>query len=447
MPFEIKKLWYDREETVLNQRIHNYIKANPNQFTERVLIVYGLAQVLFALLADTPQNIWKGLVTIVVSPCGLITDYLALVGVGATFLNAGLVTLSAVYLASRCKVRYTGVVIASIFISGGFALFGKNIANIWPIYLGVYLYARYHKKPFGDYLPIAFFGTALGPLVSEFGLIYQNYPVWVRLLAALVAGVIVGFFLPPVSRRTAICHQGYNLYNVGFSAGLIGTVFVSMFRSFGYTPSVNFYWSTEYTPMLAVFLLLLFSGLTGVGIWLDRHALRDFKIITCHSGHSADYLRLVGFPGTMINVGLIGILYTVYILVIGGDLNGPTAGCILTVAGFGACGLNLRNVTYTALGVILGSMVKVWSLTDPAVQLSVILCTGLAPIAGSFGLLCGIAAGFIHSSVVLNVGTLYSALNLYNNGFSTGLVATILVPAILAVKKPAVDHVIPPTEE
>ena len=43
--------------------------------------------------------------------------------------------------------------------------------------------------------------------------------------------------------------------------------------------------------------------------------------------------------------------------------------------------------------------------------------------------------GLIHSSVVLCVGALHGGLNLYNNGFSAGLVCIILIPLIEVFQK------------
>ena len=66
--------------------------------------------------------------------------------------------------------------------------------------------------------------------------------------------------------------------------------------------------------------------------------------------------------------------------------------------------------------------------------LAALFCTGLAPIAGQFGWKWGVVAGMLHASVVLNVGFLQGWLNLYNNGFSAGLVCIVLVPLIEAVQ-------------
>ena len=47
--------------------------------------------------------------------------------------------------------------------------------------------------------------------------------------------------------------------------------------------------------------------------------------------------------------------------------------------------------------------------------------------------IAGLIAGFIHSSVALNVGIVYKGLNLYNNGFAGGIVAIFMVPVIESI--------------
>ena len=153
-----------------------------------------------------------------------------------------------------------------------------------------------------------------------------------------------------------------------------------------------FYWSTEYTNLLAAYLIALFVILIVVGFWLDRCAIKDLKYITRHSGQGADYIGTLGFPGTMINMGLIGLFFTFIFWPSAGQSMGPPPGASFPSPGSGAAGVNLRT-TFIVLGVIFGSFVKVWNLTDPAVQLSVLLCTGLAPLAGKYGLFYGMLSG------------------------------------------------------
>ena len=57
-------------------------------------------------------------------------------------------------------------------------------------------------------------------------------------------------------------------------------------------------------------------------------------------------------PGLVyINMALLGIVFTTYILIVGGELNGPTIGGIFTVVGFCASGKHLKNVLPILLGV------------------------------------------------------------------------------------------------
>ena len=53
-------------------------------------------------------------------------------------------------------------------------------------------------------------------------------PVIKKLLPLIVIGTIIGFIIPPLTAFTKKIHQGYDLYNVGFAAGLLGTVFASI---------------------------------------------------------------------------------------------------------------------------------------------------------------------------------------------------------------------------
>lgn len=85
-------------------------------------------------------------------------------------------------------------------------------------------------------------------------------------------------------------------------------------------------------------------------------------------------------------------------------------------------------------GVILGSFVKTWNISDPSAMLALLLSTTLAPIAGEFGVVAGVLAGFLHASVALNVGIVYGGMNLYNNGFAGGIIAMFLVPVIQSVR-------------
>jgi hypothetical protein len=85
------------------------------------------------------------------------------------------------------------------------------------------------------------------------------------------------------------------------------------------------------------------------------------------------------------------------------------------------------------VGVALGAYGMKHTPNYPSLQLAGLFGTTLAPIAGHFGPLFGILAGFIHSALVLQTGGPVAGLNLYNNGFSGGLIAIVLYPTITAI--------------
>ena len=98
--------------------------------------------------------------------------------------------------------------------------------------------------------------------------------------------------------------------------------------------------------------------------------------------------------------------------------------------GFAAFGVHVRNYLPVLLGVYLSTFLNHTLPTTPGIQMGAIFAAGLSPIAGQFGILAGLIAGMLHAAVVMCTSALYGGLNLYNSGFSTGLVAVVLVPAL-----------------
>lgn len=97
------------------------------------------------------------------------------------------------------------------------------------------------------------------------------------------------------------------------------------------------------------------------------------------------------------------------------------------------------NILPIMAGVALGGATLQWDAAGPASQMAALFGTTLAPVAGCFGPLAGVLAGFLHGSVVLRTGGFVGGVNLYNNGFSGGLVALFLVPILSAFLKKGED--------
>ncbi len=409
-----------------------YDENDQSSFLFSTMVLFALFLIAFGILCGPPPELLPGLWHIITERAVLITDSIMVGGMGAAFLNAGLVTLISLWILYACKAAISGATIAAVFLMAGFSLFGKDVWNILPILLGGFLYSRYKKLPFSQYIYTSLFGTALAPVVTEISsIVDRQWP-----LLPIAIGTAVGFVLPAISVFTVRVHQGYNLYNGGFAAGLVGMVLASILKSFGYVFETRLEWSTGNNLKLSVFLFILFGALFLTGFFCNKRSLRNLKDIIRHSGRAvADFVHHDGYPIVMMNMGIIGAVATIYVLLVGGELNGPTVGGILTVCGFGGFGKHLRNITPIILGVVLTSFWTVWKLNDPAVLLAALFATGLAPVAGQFGWLWGIVAGSAHACVVLNVSFLHGGLNLYNNGFSAGLVCIVLVPLIEALKR------------
>ena len=380
------------------------------------------------------DEIFRGIVQIVREPDFLITDYFVIGGIGAAFINAGVLTLICIGIMYALDMNFDGHTITSTCLMFGFSLFGKNLLNIWMILLGVFLYAKYHKTTVKRYLYVGFYGTSLSPIVTQV-MHMGNLPLPLRMFLCAATGIIIGFVLPPLSTHVHYSHKGYSLYNVGFAGGIIATVIVSLLKSFGITIESRLIWFTGQNQTFIILLSILFGAMIVYGIVTDPMGLEDYRsILRSYGLGGTDYYKSEGGAATMINMGVNGLAVMLFVVMVGADLNGPTIGGIFTVVGFSATGKHLRNILPVMAGVLIASEAKSWSITDPSAILALLLSTTLAPIAGEFGIIAGVIAGFLHSSVALNVGIVYGGMNLYNNGFAGGLVAMFLVPVIQSIR-------------
>jgi hypothetical protein len=411
----------------------NLMKDRAYQFG--LLGLFSLSLVIVGFFLSTPTEIIGGLKLILTSPATLITDYFGLGGPGATFVNAGLLGMIITYMLYRIGIHFNGATLAAIMLIIGFSFFGKNLINIWFIIAGVYLYAKVQGDSYSKHVYVSLFGTALAPMASAL-LTYPGLGLVQRMLISSIVGMSMGFILPPLATYMLRVHQGFNLYNVGFTVGVVGTIYVAVFKSFGFQVESQMIWTDAYTTVSAVILYASFAAFLFLGWWVNPGVIKALPRLFKYVGRLVtDFVILEGFGMTLFNMGMLGIMATTFVLAVGAPINGPVIGGILTVAGFGGFGKHPNNVWPIFAGVFLGSLMKVWSITEPGPILAALFGTALAPLAGEFGWGVGILTGFIHSSVVLSVGVLHSGLNLYNNGFSAGFVAAFLIPVIEAFKK------------
>ena len=392
--------------------------------------LYGLALLVFGLCQQPFDQILAGLYTIVTEEDVLITDYIAVAGIGAAFVNSGLVTLASVALLWLTKDPLNGATSVTIGLVSGFSLFGKNIVNMWPIIIGTALYALFKREPFARQVNVALRATALSPIVSFMS---ADLSPWLGVLM----GLVIGFLISPVAEHAHQVQNGMNLYSLGFSCGLLAMMLVPAFKAFGLTPEPAHYWSTGNNVQLglalgALCLVFILAGLAR----RPKQVLKQYWALLRTSGRvPSDYIRTFTPGPVLVNMGVNGLIGTGYILLTGGDLNGATIGAIFTIIGFSGYGKHAFNIVPVMVGVLLGSLTNHVDPNSSALQLAGLFGTTLAPFAGVFGWPFGVLAGLLHSSVVLQAGLPLEGMNLYNNGFSGGLVAIVLYPILQTVVK------------
>ena len=397
-------------------------------------IAVSVLLMLLGVALDDPANILPGLYHIVTMQDLLITDYVHIAGVGATLINCGLVTIISILLIKLSDDTFNGFTLVEMGLMAGFSLFGKNILNIWPILLGTWLYAKYQRQPFGKHVSVGLLATSLSPLVSymALGSVHASIPL------GILVGVAIGFILPPLSSYTYKIQNGLNLYNMGFACGLLAMMIVPVLIAFGDHPDSALYWTDEHHLAFAVILTILCLFFIVAGLYFGGDSIREvlagYRQLLSTTGRApSDYLRMFGAGPVLVNMGVNGLLGMLYIFLAGGDLNGPTTGGIFTIIGFSAFGKHAFNIVPVMAGVYLGAFGMHYSPDYPSLQLAGLFGTTLAPISGHFGWPFGILAGFIHSALVLQTGGPVAGLNLYNNGFSGGLIAIVLYPTITAI--------------
>ena len=371
------------------------------------------------------ENIFIGMYKIITSPAVLVTDFMQVGGIGAAFLNAILIFSFNFFLVKSFKVKINGITIAAFFTVFGFSFFGKNILNILPFYLGGILYSIYTSTDFSEHIiPIAF-SSALAPFVSSVAF-YGEISYETSYINAILIGVLIGFIVVPLAKSLYDFHEGYDLYNLGFTAGILGSVIIAVLKLYHFEITPQYLLSTEYDMPLKILCSSLFLSLIIIGFYINDSSLSGYFSLMKDDGYKSDFVKKYGYGLTFINMGVMGFISIGFVIITGQTFNGPILAGVFTVVGFSANGKTVFNTFPILVGILLASLGSKGN--DFTLAISGLFGTALAPISGVFGPIAGIIAGWLHLAVVQNVGLVHGGLNLYNNGFSAGIVAGFLLP-------------------
>lgn len=402
------------------------------QMNRQYYYLFGLSVMLMilAFIIESPQSLVSGMMTILVSPSQLFTDYMEIASVGSTLLNVAIMLCISIYSYKKLEIPLNGTVIGSLGMLAGFSFFGKNLFNSIPFMIGVWIYTKVTKQNYRNYVIVGLFGSALGPLISFLafsGVLPQGWSV----LIAYALGIFIGFILPQLSTQFLGFHQGFSLYNVGFTAGIIGMVVLGFMNAFGIEVETRTLTSTQ-SPLILYQLLIGFCVIlivTSFYLHFKKKEKYHFKLLLKLSGRlPSDFVEMTNLATVTLNMSIIGFILLGYVLMNGGQLNGPIVGSIIGVMSFGAFGNQVKNTVPVLVGIMIGSYLTGVEPTSTSALIAAIFGTTLAPVSGYYGPLAGMIAGFVHITLVSHVVVMHGGLNLYNNGFAGGFVAAVLVP-------------------
>lgn len=388
-----------------------------------------------SLFMDSPGDILAGWKEIIRSETHLTTDFLEVGGLGATLFNSSLTILFYILILYLNKIEISGQLAAAIGIASGFSFFGTHILNALPIIFGGLLYVRLFEKDLSKEIFKILLASSLGPFLSFVAISTELSTPWNTILA-LALGLLIGFIDVPVASNAVNFHQGYTLFNAGFTSGLIAIMLTSLLRFTGLELANRAVISKEGSKTVA-YLMLAYS-LLQIIIFAYRLKQKDkllaYKNVLMHSGHSVDFDAEFSPSLANLNSGVTGLLCLAWVAILGGSFNGPVIGSIITVMSFSIIGKTPFNILPILISVPLFNYLVGGDPSSTACLTTTFLGCSLAPLVGTYGYLAGFVAAFIHAAVNGQVLPLQAGMNLYNNGLSTGLVAAFLVPVLQELK-------------
>lgn len=300
---------------------------------ERVLLglvtTTAFGCVVFGFLVESPTDV-MGNIGRILSPRNiLVTDFTDLGGLGGALLQAGLLTLVACAIHWLTGARIDGGAVGCLYMLLGFAFFGKTLFNVWPILIGVGLYARVRKEPLRDHVTAAIFATALAPIFTE--VVFNSaLSQVVSIPLGFMICLMIGFVVAPIARQLFRAHNGFTLYNMGFVAGFLGAVIVAMLQSYGLKGQPEMVWTHCHNKPLLILIMLILALLVGAAFSLDPRPWRSYLNLHRQTGQApADFIGTAGTSATLLHMAAVGLIATGYVLIIGA---GFTASVVSAVA-------------------------------------------------------------------------------------------------------------------
>ncbi len=390
----------------------------------------------------------SGLWQILSQPSKLSTNYFAVGGYAATFLNMGLVGLICFALFVLLKGTASNASTLAVILTVGFGSWGINILNIWPTIFGVVIYGLVKKEKMGSLVNAMLFSTGIAPLITDLMIRYPNAEAvgfnLTGILLSLLVGFIIGFFLPAGLANSPKVHKGFDLYSAALPIGMTAFFLnATLFKTLGVTlpagaDAAQLQVASQAT--VNIFCCVVFGLCIAFAFALGCRP-KDYWRLLADPALVTNFSATYGNATFLMNVGVFGLFILGYYNLIGASFNGITFGIIFCMLSTCNSGSHPGNVWPIMLGYVVASTVCGWlsvlaggtftlGINAQAICVGLCYANGLSPISDKYGWRYGFLAAIMHYLLVTSVPTLHGGFCLYNGGFTAALICIILVPEL-----------------
>ena len=419
-----------------------------------VSVCFVVAAFIMPDRADAFTGLWK----ILTGTCKISTNYFALGGFAATFLNMGLVGIFCTLLCCLPGAKPNNVTTLGVLLTIGFGSWGINPLNMIPTVLGVCLYALVKKEKIGAVSNAMLYSTGIAPLISDLlfrypGVEYIGFN-WLGLGLAVLVGIIIGFFLPAGLGHAPNIHKGYDHYSaavpIGMTAFFLRAVLYNVMLGWklGDLGQLSTMGALDVVswPMTNIFCFVVF-GLCIVFALLMGCTPKDYWLLMKDSGHGVSFTTKYGNAPFLMNVGVFGLMIVAYFNLAGAidGVNvwtGMTFGIVFCMLATCNSGSHPGNVWPIMAGYVVTSFLFGWifkalggdsfglTIGNQSILIGLCYANGLSPIAGKYGFGYGMLAAGLHYLLVTAVPDMHGGFCLYNGGFTAALICLLFVPQL-----------------
>ena len=418
------------------------------QFLKLFFAFITAAFLIAAVCMPDRSTMLSGLAKIYTSTAKIPTNYFAVGGFSASFLNMGLVALVslALFLIFRSKPNNTSTL--AFLLTVGFGSCGLNLLNIAPTILGVILYGLVKKEKLGNLVNTMLFSTGIAPLFSDLLFRYPSTEYigfhWLGFGLMLVIGLAVGFLLQPGLAHSPKVHKGFDLYSAAVPVGMMAFLInATLYKTLGLdvdalSTSGDL---TVVSPLIANIFCGSVFGLCVIFALLMGCTPKDYWRLLTNKEEKVSFSSTYGNATFLMNVGVFGLFILAVYNLIGAPFTGVTFGVMFCMLACCNSGSHPGNV----LPLVLGYVVSSWlcgllspmlggtfacAINTQAVCVGLTYANGLSPIVDKYGWRCGFVASVIHYLLVTSMPKLHGGFLLYNGGLTAAITCLIFVPIL-----------------